>query len=265
MTGPSKNGLTEAAATVLTRLEAFGYENDLVHQDRAFKMLNLERSTARLLHLLVRATRRRRVLEVGTSNGVSAIWLASALLGLPDAEPLVTLERDADKHEQAVTNIAAAGLARQVRLLLGDPRNWLPRWRTRSIACSSTPTESVRRSRSTSCCRSSRLTASCSRTMPCRILRNSQLTGRWSKDFRVSAAWSCRPARVCTSRIDGDDEGVQPEPRRRPASHGAVSSLHGAGRADADCRFAGDREVDGAGDEALRVSCLVECLRRLHV
>ena len=120
MTGLARDGLTEAAATVLTRLEAFGYENDLLRQDRAHKMLNLERGTARLLHLLVRATRRRRVLEIGTSNGVSAIWLASALLDVPDSEPLVTLERDADKHAQAVANVAAAGLALQVRLLPGD-------------------------------------------------------------------------------------------------------------------------------------------------
>ena len=119
MTAPGGNGLTEAAATVLARLEAFGHENDLVHQDRARKMLNLERDTARLLHLMVRATRRRRVLEVGTSNGVSAIWLASAMLDLPDAEPLVTLERDADRHEHAVANTVAAGLAGRVRLLLG--------------------------------------------------------------------------------------------------------------------------------------------------
>ena len=120
MTGLGGDGLTEAAATVLARLEAFGRENDLMHQNRTRKMLNLERDTARLLHLLVRSTRRRRVLEVGTSNGVSAIWLASARLDLPGAEPLVTLEREAAKHGQAVANIAASGLARQVRPLLGD-------------------------------------------------------------------------------------------------------------------------------------------------
>ncbi len=115
-----RDGLTQAAATVLARLEVFGYENDLLRQHRAHKMLNLERGTARLLHFLVRATRRRRVLEIGTSNGVSAIWLASALLDVPDAEPLVTLERDADKQVQAVTNVAAAGLAGWIRLLTGD-------------------------------------------------------------------------------------------------------------------------------------------------
>lgn len=38
---------------------------------------------------------------------------------LKQSEPVVTLERDTDKHAQAVANIAEAGLARQVRLLSG--------------------------------------------------------------------------------------------------------------------------------------------------
>lgn len=114
MTGSGGDGLTGAAAIVLTRLEISGDENDLLHRDRTHKMLNLEHDTARLLHL-VRATRRRRVLEVGTSNGVSAIWLASTPLDVPDAGPLVILERDADRHAQAVAHVAATGLAGQVR------------------------------------------------------------------------------------------------------------------------------------------------------
>jgi len=54
--------MTEAARAVLAGLEKFGRDNDAGQQDRARKMLNLERDTAEFLHLLVRATSRKRVL-----------------------------------------------------------------------------------------------------------------------------------------------------------------------------------------------------------
>jgi len=57
--------MTEAAQAVLAGLEEFGRDNDADQQDRTRKMLNLERDTAEFLHLLVRATNRKRVLEVG--------------------------------------------------------------------------------------------------------------------------------------------------------------------------------------------------------
>ncbi len=113
-------GMTAAAAAVLARLAEFERDNDAGQQDRARKMLNLERETAEFLHLLVRATNRKQVLEIGTSNGVSAIWIASALQGSADAQPLVTIERDSGKQAQAAENIRLAGLREHVRLRLGD-------------------------------------------------------------------------------------------------------------------------------------------------
>ena len=41
-------------------------------------MLNLEPETAQFLNILVRSSRRTRLLEIGTSNGYSTIWLARA-------------------------------------------------------------------------------------------------------------------------------------------------------------------------------------------
>lgn len=59
----------------------------------------------RLLHLLVRLTGARRVLEVGTLAGYSAWWMASAL---PDGGRLVTLE--VSGHHAAVARSNLAGL-----------------------------------------------------------------------------------------------------------------------------------------------------------
>lgn len=110
----------DAVERVLRDLEDFGRENDAREGDRARKMLNLERETAELLHILVRGGRRRRVLEIGTSNGVSTLWLAAALRATGATDPLLSIERDPGKSAQAAANLERAGLAGHVRLLVGD-------------------------------------------------------------------------------------------------------------------------------------------------
>jgi predicted O-methyltransferase YrrM len=64
---------------VLQSLEAFGRVNDARETDRARRMLNLERPTAELIHVLVLSSKRKRILEIGTSNGYSAIWLGGVI------------------------------------------------------------------------------------------------------------------------------------------------------------------------------------------
>ena len=61
----------------------------------------------KLLHLLARAQGARRVLEIGTLGGYSAIWLARAL---PPGGRLITLEADPKHAEVARGNVARAGL-----------------------------------------------------------------------------------------------------------------------------------------------------------
>jgi predicted O-methyltransferase YrrM len=95
---------------VLRNVEAFGQSNDALETDRARRMLNLERNTAELIQILVLSSRRKRVLEIGTSNGYSAIWLGATLRAVPGAQSLTTIERDPQKVEQARANIADAGL-----------------------------------------------------------------------------------------------------------------------------------------------------------
>ncbi|QCO05347.1 O-methyltransferase [Azospirillum argentinense] len=112
--------LDDAVDRVLRDLESYGRDNDAREGDRARKMLNLERETAELLHILVRSGRRRRVLEIGTSNGVSTLWLAAALQAIGATDPLTSIERDPGKSAQAATNLERAGLASRVNLLVGD-------------------------------------------------------------------------------------------------------------------------------------------------
>jgi predicted O-methyltransferase YrrM len=70
----------------------------------------------RLLHILARAVAARRILEIGTLGGYSAIWLARAL---PPGGELVTLEIDERFAEVARSNIARAGLESVVDVRVG--------------------------------------------------------------------------------------------------------------------------------------------------
>lgn len=78
----------------------------------------------KLLHLLAQVQGARKILEVGTLGGYSAIWLARAL---PIDGRLITLEADPKCVEVARDNIARAGLADIVEVHLGRALDTLPR------------------------------------------------------------------------------------------------------------------------------------------
>src|SRR5262245_59983803 len=63
----------------LDELYADGVGHDAVQPDRLLKRRNLEPHTAGLLSLIVRIAGARTVVEIGTSNGYSTIWLADAV------------------------------------------------------------------------------------------------------------------------------------------------------------------------------------------
>jgi predicted O-methyltransferase YrrM len=77
----------------------------------------------KLLNLMARMIGARRILEVGTLGGYSAIWLARAL---PAGGELVTLEYNPKHAEVARANIANAGLADKVTVITGAAIDTLP-------------------------------------------------------------------------------------------------------------------------------------------
>jgi predicted O-methyltransferase YrrM len=78
--------------------------------------IDVSPAQGRFLHLLVRITGARRVLEIGTLGGYSTICMASAL---PAEGGLVTLEYEPRHAEVARGNLLSAGLADKVELRLG--------------------------------------------------------------------------------------------------------------------------------------------------
>ena len=70
----------------------------------------------KFLHLLARMAGAKRILEVGTLGGYSTIWLARAL---PEGGRLTTLEVDPHHADVARANIAGAGFADRVEVIVG--------------------------------------------------------------------------------------------------------------------------------------------------
>jgi len=85
--------------------------------------INVTPSQGRLLWILARVQSSRRILEIGTLGGYSAIWLARAL---PVGGRLITLEADQKAAKVARANIKRAGLARAVEVRLGRALDTLP-------------------------------------------------------------------------------------------------------------------------------------------
>ena len=77
----------------------------------------------KLLHLMARMIGARRILEVGTLGGYSAIWLARAL---PPGGELITLEYNPKHADVARANIANAGLSDRVKVITGAAIDTLP-------------------------------------------------------------------------------------------------------------------------------------------
>ena len=108
---------------LLNDLAAFGLDNDARETERARRMLNITPETGRFLAILVRAAGARRLLEIGTSNGYSTIWLAWA--AQDTGGRVTTIERAPDKIAMARSNLARAGLAGRVTVCEGDAHDVL--------------------------------------------------------------------------------------------------------------------------------------------
>ncbi len=78
----------------------------------------------RLLRVLAEAVRARRILEIGTLGGYSAIWLAG---GLAPGGRLVSLEISERHAEVARRNLAHAGFGTQVEVRVGPALDSLAR------------------------------------------------------------------------------------------------------------------------------------------
>ncbi len=120
-----EDSLTELLDTLLTELEQFGKANDGATTERPRRMLNITRDTGEFLAVLIRATLARRVLEIGTSNGYSTLWLASAARAIGGA--VTTVEVSDYKIELAKATFVRSGLVACISLVQDDAGRVLQR------------------------------------------------------------------------------------------------------------------------------------------
>ncbi len=110
--------MDDTLIAVLDELHRYGAEHDAGKADRLERLRNVEPDTARVLAVLVRASGARHVLEIGTSNGYSTLWLADAVRSV--GGKLVSVDVDAARSASAAQNLDRAGLRALVELQIDD-------------------------------------------------------------------------------------------------------------------------------------------------
>jgi predicted O-methyltransferase YrrM len=79
----------------------------------------------RFLYMLARTSRAKRVLEIGTAIGYSAIWFGLAVK--QQKGTVITIEIDEDTASKARKNIAKAGLQRTIKVINGNGIQVIPK------------------------------------------------------------------------------------------------------------------------------------------
>jgi len=102
------------------RVRAFLEENR-----RRWRDMNVPQADGQRLHDLIVENGYTRALEIGTSTGHSAIWIAWALS--KTGGRLITVEIDRRRYEEAVRNFQEAGLSRFIDARLADAHELVPR------------------------------------------------------------------------------------------------------------------------------------------
>ena len=114
------NRLPSPAADVLERLYADDARQRAAGLPSEQRTRNVDPNTGRFLGTIARSIGARAIVEIGSSNAVSTIWLA---LAARDSDgTVVGTELLPERAAEANANLAAAGLAEVARVIPGDAR-----------------------------------------------------------------------------------------------------------------------------------------------
>ena len=115
--------MDDHVAALLDEMHWSGIAHDARTSDRRNRFRNLDPASGALLGVLVRISRAQAVLELGTSNGYSTIWLADALH--TTGGRLTSVDIDAARSGLAADNLQRAGLSAVVDLRIADAGDML--------------------------------------------------------------------------------------------------------------------------------------------
>ena len=100
------------------RYEDKNYEK-IPHEKR---MLAITPDTGIFYNSLIRATKTKRILEIGLSVGYSTIWFAEAL---PNNGKIISIEQNPDKIKRAKQNFVQAGVSKKIKIRQGNAKQVL--------------------------------------------------------------------------------------------------------------------------------------------
>ncbi|WP_373741243.1 O-methyltransferase [Neisseria sp.] len=97
--------------------------DDAAQADRLNRWRSIEPESAELLAILILAKQAKRILEIGTSGGYSALWLADA--AEQTGGHLTSLEIEEARRQTALGHLEANGLTGRATLLCTDAADFL--------------------------------------------------------------------------------------------------------------------------------------------
>ena len=109
--------MNDSVKKLLGELESFEKKNG--------GFFNVPPETGKFLYNLVCASRAKNILEVGTSNGYSSIWLGEA--AAKTGGKVTTIEIAENKAEMAMLNFKRAGLSDRIKIIRGDAIKEIPK------------------------------------------------------------------------------------------------------------------------------------------
>lgn len=97
----------------------------LNNRSRSWRDSNVPYSDGKLLHDIIVENNYKYAVEIGTSTGHSAIWIAWALS--KTGGKLITIEIDRGRHNQAKANFEEAGVSEYIDARLADAHELVPK------------------------------------------------------------------------------------------------------------------------------------------
>ena len=113
--------MNQSIQRLLNDLEVFGNKHDGYY--------NIPPETGKFFNILVRTSKVRNILEVGTSNGYSTIWLGEAIN--ENKGRITTIEISEHKVKMALENFKRANLGKIIKIVHGDALDEIPKLKTK--------------------------------------------------------------------------------------------------------------------------------------
>ncbi|WP_142344869.1 O-methyltransferase [Bacillus cereus] len=98
--------------SLLLQLEKYGEEHDRHKEKREEKLRNISREMGQFLSVLVKGCNAKKILEIGTSNGYSTLWLANAVEETNGN--VITVELSSERVGEALRNFERANLTQRI-------------------------------------------------------------------------------------------------------------------------------------------------------